>query len=98
MGGFPLRRAKWNKFREEFRKKFAEGWTGDEGGFPKDAKGKEFPVHHIDDLHHGGDPVDPNNLLPIDPDSHTAVNKAYPECYAGTGGWDMAGPDILYAP
>ena len=85
-------RSIWDNFREKFREKVASNW----GEFPTDASGKPFPVHHVHDLWHGGDPVDPANLLPIPPEPHKEVNKAYPDCYAGLGGWDTAGPDRPY--
>jgi len=59
-------------------------------------KGKAFPGHHVRDLQHGGDPVDPNNIIPAQPDVHEVFNEQYPACYDGKAPWNTVGPNLPY--
>jgi len=52
--------------------------------------------HHIRDLWHGGDPVDPNNILPVHPGAHKVFNDQYPACYDGKAPWNTVGPNLPY--
>jgi len=81
---------------EAARKKFRDDWARDFGEWPKEPSGTHWPGHHIHDLLHGGDPVGSKNVLPVPPTFHSAINSAYPQCYAGTGGWASAGPEYPY--
>lgn len=59
--------------------------------------GSRYGVYHcIYDLWHGGDPVDPNNLIPVQPDVHAVFNEQYPLCYGGKAPWNSAGLDMPY--
>jgi hypothetical protein len=57
---------------------------------------KSWPGHHVRDLQHGGDPVDPNNIFPAEPSAHDLYNRAYPACYGGQPPWNTVGPDLPY--
>jgi hypothetical protein len=84
-------RRKWEKIREAFR----EGWSNRFGEWP--ATGiKSWPGHHIRDLWHGGDPVDPNNIFPVEPGVHDAFTRLYPACYSAQAPWNTVGPDLPY--
>jgi hypothetical protein len=85
------RRKEWENFRESYR----EGWSKKFGKWPE-TDGVAWPGHHIRDLQHGGDPVDPSNIIPTQPDVHKVFNKAYPDCYAGMEPWSRVGPDLPY--
>jgi hypothetical protein len=86
----PLRDA-WESVRESFRR----DWSRRFGEWPSEG-GKYWPGHHIRDLWHGGDPVDPNNVIPAEPVVHDIYNKAYPACYAGQAPWNTVGPNLPY--
>lgn len=73
-----MARDRWENIRESFR----EDWSKKFGSWPLE-RGKSWPGHHIRDLKHGGDPVDPNNILPTPPTIHDVLNKEYPRCYDG---------------
>ncbi|HYO51265.1 hypothetical protein [Archangium sp.] len=85
------RRKEWEKFRESYR----EGWSERFGKWPEEGE-VSWPGHHIRDLKHGGDPVDPNNVFPAKPSVHDIYNKAYPACYGGQSPWNTVGPDLPY--
>jgi hypothetical protein len=85
-------RKKWDNFRKSFRK----DWSKKFGDWPED-DGVPWAGHHIRDLHHGGDPVDPNNVLPAEPSVHDVFNKAYPACYEGQAPWNTVGPNLPYS-
>jgi hypothetical protein len=87
-----VERKRW----EAFRKSFREDWSKKFGSWPED-EGVAWPGHHIRDLHHGGDPVDPSNIIPVEPSIHNVFNKAYPACYSGLTPWNMVGPNLPYA-
>ncbi|HZI03086.1 MAG TPA: hypothetical protein VEZ71_03635, partial [Archangium sp.] len=84
-------RKAWNRFRTSFRKDWSEKF----GQWP-DKGGVSWPGHHIRDLWHGGDPVDPNNVFPAQPDVHDVYNEQYPVCYAGQAPWNTVGPNLPY--
>ena len=90
-GDNAARRKEWDRIRKSYRddwsKKFGE-WPG--------TGGKSWPGHHIRDLQHGGDPVDPNNIIPAEPVVHDIYNRAYPACYAGQAPWNTVGPNLPY--
>ena len=86
-----VERKRWDGFRESFR----EEWSKKFGKWPSDGA-KSWPGHHIRDLHHGGDPVDPNNIFPVKPSVHDLYNKMYPACYNGQPPWNTVGPDLPY--
>lgn len=48
------------------------------------------------DLWHGGDPLDPNNIFPVQPDVHDVYTEQYPACYGGTAPWNTVGPNLPY--
>ncbi len=84
-------RKRWDNIRESFR----EEWSKRFGKWP--AEGDNFwPGHHIWDLSHGGNPVDPNNILPVPPDVHGEFGRKYPACYAGRAPWNTVGPNLPY--
>ncbi|KFA89157.1 hypothetical protein Q664_36650 [Archangium violaceum Cb vi76] len=84
-------RKKWEGKRESFRR----GWSEKFGTWPE--KGDvSWPGHHVRDLKHGGDPVDPNNVIPAEPDVHEVFNEQYPACYDGKSPWNTVGPDLPY--
>ncbi|ATB31172.1 hypothetical protein [Melittangium boletus] len=85
------RRKQWEKFRESYR----EGWSKKFGAWPEESE-VSWPGHHIRDLKHGGNPVDPNNLFPAKPSVHDLYNRAYPACYSGQSPWNTVGPDLPY--
>jgi len=85
-------RKKWDNFRKSFRK----DWSKKFGDWPED-DGVPWDGHHIRDLHHGGDPVDPNNVLPAEPSVHDLFNRAYPACYEGLAPWNTVGPNLPYS-
>ncbi|WP_375772614.1 hypothetical protein NR798_17555 [Archangium gephyra] len=84
-------RAQWDGFRDSFR----DDWSKRFGKWPLE-NGDNWPGHHIHDLKHGGNPIDPNNIIPAQPGVHKAFNKAYPACYSGQPPWNTAGPDLPY--
>jgi len=84
-------RRKWENIRKDFRNE----WGKKFGDWPVES-GKAWPGHHIRDLGHGGDPVDPNNILPTQPDVHDVFNRAYPACYEGQPPWNTVGPEWPY--
>jgi hypothetical protein len=86
-----VERKRWDRIRTSFRKDWSERF----GQWP-DEKGKAFPGHHVRDLQHGGDPVDPNNILPAQPDVHVVFNEQYPACYDGQAPWNTVGADLPY--
>jgi hypothetical protein len=86
----PLR-DQWNKVRDSFR----EEWSKKFGQWPFE-KGEHWPGHHIRDLQHGGNPIDPSNILPAPPDIHNEFGKQYPACYEGKAPWNKVGPDLPY--
>jgi hypothetical protein len=83
------RRKQWKNTLESSRRKFAEAF----GEWPKNGQ-QNWPGHHIRDLHHGGDPTDLGNILPVRPDIHDVFNVQYPLCYAGGAPWNTVGPDM----
>ncbi len=85
-------RDRWEAIRESFR----EDWSKKFGNWPLE-RGKSWPGHHIRDLKHGGDPVDPDNILPTPPAIHDVLNKEYPRCYDGGPPWNTVGPDLPYS-
>jgi hypothetical protein len=84
-------RKKWENIRNSFR----EDWSKKFGNWPTE-KGRSWPGHHIRDLKHGGDPTDPNNILPYPPELHEVLNDEYPACYDGRDLWGKIGPDLPY--
>jgi hypothetical protein len=84
-------RKKW----ENIRNKFGEDWSKKFGEWPTES-GRSWPGHHIRDLKHGGDPTNPNNILPYPPDLHEILNDEYSACYDGRDPWDKIGPDLPY--
>lgn len=82
----------WDAQREAFRKKWADRF----GNWPTEGD-KNWPGHHIRDLQHGGDPLDPNNILPAPFSIHSIFNEQYPICYAGGAPWNTVGPDLPYS-
>jgi hypothetical protein len=80
---------------ENARKVFRQDWSKKFGAWPTE-NGKSWPGHHIEDLGHGGPPIDPNNILPTPPDIHDIFSKQYPVCYAGGPPWNTVGPDRPY--
>jgi hypothetical protein len=85
-------RRKWEKIREAFR----EAWGKRFGEWPVTSN-KAWPGHHIRDLWHGGDPVDPNNIIPVEPGVHDMFTKLYPMCYSGQAPWTTVGPNLPYS-
>jgi len=85
-------RKRWENFRTSFRK----DWSKKFGDWPEE-EGVAWPGHHVRDLHHGGDPVDPNNIIPVEPGVHTVFNRAYPACYGGQAPWNTVGPNLPYS-
>jgi hypothetical protein len=86
----PLR-DRWESQRESFRNK----WSSKFGEWPAE-DGVAWPGHHILDLWHGGDPVDPNNIIPVEPSVHIDFGRKYPACYEGKAPWNAAGADLPY--
>ncbi len=86
-----VERKRWEKIRDSFR----DDWSKKFGEWPVEG-GISWPGHHIRDLWHGGDPVDPNNIIPVQPSIHDQFNKAYPTCYAGQAPWNTVGPEWPY--
>jgi hypothetical protein len=86
-----VERQKWDKFRETFR----EEWSKKFGQWPTEGK-TSWPGHHIWDLWHGGNPVDPNNIIPVAPAVHNEFGRQYPACYAGSAPWNTVGPNLPY--
>jgi hypothetical protein len=84
-------RKKWDNIRESFREK----WSKKFGEWPAEGS-TSWPGHHIRDLWHGGDPTDPNNIIPAEPDTHKVFNDEYPACYDGNTPWNKVGPDLPY--
>ena len=87
-------RRKWDNYRDKFRKEIENAW----GAYPSDDNGKPWPVHHVDPIQVGGDPIDHKNLLPAPPESHREIHRAYSDCDKGLGGWDKPGPKWPYKP
>ncbi|KFA91301.1 hypothetical protein Q664_22935 [Archangium violaceum Cb vi76] len=87
-----VERKRWEKIRDSFR----DGWSKKFGEWPVDG-GISWPGHHIRDLWHGGNPVDPNNIIPVQPSIHDEFTRAYPACYAGQAPWNTVGPDLPYS-
>ncbi len=85
------RRRDWERIRSAFRREWSERF----GAWPGTGA-KAWPGHHIRDLWHSGDPVDPNNVFPARPDVHEAYNRAYPACYAGQAPWNTVGVPLPY--
>lgn len=85
------RRKEWEKFRESYR----EGWSEKFGKWPEEGE-VSWPGHHIRDLKHGGNPVDPSNIFPAKPSVHDIYNRAYPACYGGQPPWNTVGPNLPY--
>lgn len=85
-------RTRWEKFRDSFRK----DWGKRFGDWPA-GEDASWPGHHLRDLKHGGDPVDPNNILPTPTTIHDLLNKEYPKCYDGLPPWNTVGPDLPYS-
>jgi hypothetical protein len=81
---------------EGARKSFREDWSKRFGNWPVE-NGKSWPGHHMRDLQHGGNPIDPENILPAPPETHDLFNKAYPACYAGAPPWNTVGPHLPYS-
>lgn len=84
-------RKNWDRIRDSFR----EDWSKRFGQWPSEA-GTSWPGHHIWDLWHDGDPVDPNNIIPVQPHIHEDFNRAYPACYSGQAPWNTPGADLPY--
>jgi hypothetical protein len=84
-------RKRWDNIRESFREK----WSKRFGEWPAEG-GTSWPGHHIRDLWHGGNPIEPNNIIPVDPGVHKAFNDQYPFCYDGKAPWNTAGPQWPY--
>ncbi|EPX60105.1 hypothetical protein D187_002191 [Cystobacter fuscus DSM 2262] len=85
-------RDQWKAAMESFRQRWSERF----GVWPTASTGVNWPGHHIRDLWHGGDPVDPNNVFPVQPGVHEAYNREYPACYSGQSPWNTVGPDLPY--
>ena len=81
------RRDEWSNIRDSFR----EQWSQRFGQWPTN-EGVSWPGHHIQDLQHGGNPVDPNNVIPTEPKVHEEFGRKYPACYRGAEPWNKAGP------
>jgi hypothetical protein len=86
------KRDQWKAVMESFR----QSWSERFGDWPTASTGVNWPGHHIRDLWHGGDPVDPNNVFPVQPGVHDAYNRQYPACYSGQSPWNTVGPDLPY--
>jgi len=84
-------RQEWKSVMKPFRKSWSERF----GEWPVE-RGKSWPGHHIRDLWHGGDPVEPNNVFPAQPDVHEVYNEQYPACYGGQLLWNTVGPNLPY--
>jgi hypothetical protein len=84
-------RKEWINSRKSFRKDGSEKF----GQWPEEG-GVSWPGHHIRDLWHGGNPVDPNNIFPVQPGVHEVFNEQYPACYDGKAPWNTVGPDLPY--
>jgi hypothetical protein len=82
------RRNDWNNAREKYRR----DWIEEYGGWPTDTNGNNWPGHHVFDLRRGGPSTTPGGIIPVPLDTHSLINKAYPECYDGKGRWNIAGP------
>ncbi|WNG44517.1 hypothetical protein F0U60_10655 [Archangium minus] len=84
-------RDKWegrrNAFRQEWSKRF--------GDWPEET-GKAWPGHHVRDLKHGGNPVDPHNIFPAQPLVHDVYTREYPGCYDGKAPWNTVGAELPY--
>jgi hypothetical protein len=96
---FPTRtKAENDAARQQWKnamKSFRNDWSHRFGKWPIE-NGKAWPGHHIRDLWHGGDPVDPNNVFPTHPDVHDVYTEQYPACYEGKSPWNTVGPDLPY--
>jgi hypothetical protein len=84
-------RKKWEGKRSTFRREWSEKF----GTWPEQDSAS-WPGHHIWDLKHGGDPVDPNNIIPAEPGVHEVFNDQYPACYGGQSPWNTVGPNLPY--
>ncbi|RKH14505.1 hypothetical protein D7V97_02875 [Corallococcus sp. CA053C] len=85
-------RQRWENIRDGFR----EQWARRFGQWPTDAQGNNWPAHHLRDLHHGGNPTDWENLLPMPQDIHGKLNALYNQCYANNPPWSTVGIDYPY--
>lgn len=85
-------RQRWESIRDTFR----EQWARRFGAWPTDAKGTNWPAHHVRDLHHGGSPTDWENLFPMLPEVHATLNGLYNQCYANNPPWNSVGVDYPY--
>ncbi len=83
------------KKRDNIRESFREKWSKKFGEWPAE-NGTSWPGHHIRDLWHGGNPVDPSNILPAQPGTHKVFTDEYPACYDGKAPWNTVGPDLPY--
>ncbi|HYO71788.1 MAG TPA: hypothetical protein VEU33_37490 [Archangium sp.] len=90
--GTAVLREQWDSVRNAFRREWSEKF----GLWPTTNGGRFWPGHHIRDLAHGGDPVDPNNIIPAEPDVHDVLNEQYPACYDGKAPWNTVGPNLPY--
>jgi hypothetical protein len=86
------KRDQWKAVMESFR----QSWSERFGEWPTASTGVNWPGHHIRDLWHGGDPVDPNNIFPVQPGVHDVYTREYPACYSGQSPWNTVGPDLPY--
>lgn len=86
-------RAEWSRGREKFR----EQWSNEVAGEWPNGPDRFWDGHHIRDLLHGGDPLDPDNVLPVPPEVHGILGKEYLACYAGGGRWAQPGHERPYA-
>ncbi len=86
------KRDQWKSVMESFR----QNWSKRFGDWPTSSNGVNWPGHHIRDLWHGGDPTDPNNIIPAEPGVHDVYGKVYPACYAGQAPWNAVGPNLPY--
>lgn len=87
------RRSQWDNSRERYRRR----WIDEYGAWPTTGTGDNWPGHHVFDLRHGGEPAVFGEVIPVPPDTHSLINSAYPQCYSGKGGWNIAGPDWPYS-
>jgi hypothetical protein len=93
-----LAKAENDAARQEWKnamKSFRGAWSQRFGEWPS-SDGVSWPGHHIRDLWHGGNPVDPNNVFPAQPGVHDLYNRAYPACYVGQPPWNTVGPALPY--
>lgn len=84
-------RRQWERFRAPFR----EEWSKKFGLWPISG-GENWPGHHVRDLKHGGNPIDPNGIIPAEPVVHDDFGRKYPACYKGEEPWSQVGADLPY--